>query len=144
MYLQELILHQNTRDICHHTLLTEADNSTIEIGAFLQLHTFHDDIIQQLKAESCSLMGFGGLVYHGLDKRVIQFLFIGDGIEVIGILGVGLGNDFDGVFLCLLGKNRIAVDVITSNLTLGILRLLWLGGGSEVAVAGRWIHNPLQ
>ena len=138
MNLQEFILHQNTRDVCHHSLLSEACHSAIEVGAFLQLHALDDDIIQQFEAESGSLMGFGGLVYHGLNQRIIQFLFVSHGIEIVCILGVSLGDNSYRVLLWLLvGIDGIAIDIIAGNLTttirIGLVLGITIGSVSIIA-----------
>ena len=101
MDLQKLILHQNIRDVCHHSLLSETSHSAVVVGAFLQFHAHYDDIIQQLEAESCSLMGFGGLVNHGLNQRVIELFIISNGIEAFCMGIISLGNNGYGVFLGL-------------------------------------------
>ena len=70
-------------------------------------------------------MGFGGLVYHGLDERVFLLLCVCHGIETVRIVILCLGDYFYGVFLRLLTDiDGIAVDVIAGYLPIGIR--IWL------------------
>ena len=67
-------------------------------------------------------MGLGGLVYHGLDKRSIEFFFIDNGIKALTVAVLCLDDDGYRVFLRLLGIDRITIDVIAGNLASRILR----------------------
>ena len=66
-------------------------------------------------------MGFGGLVYHGLNQWVIEFFIISNGIETFRMGVISLGNNGYGVFLWLLVRHdRIAVDIIACYLGIRI------------------------
>ena len=80
--------------------MAEACHRAVKVGAFLQLQILDGDVIEQLEAQTGSLMGFRGLVNHRLDKGLVDLVLLTDSVELVCI---GVADLMDQLSLVLLG-----------------------------------------
>ena len=110
--LDELVADEDVGDAGHDTLLSEARDDAVEVGAFLEADALDDHVVEELEAEPSALTCLGGLVNHRLDKRLVDILGTGHGVELLAVVLLDFLDDLGFLFFLafLLGVAGERVD----------------------------------
>jgi hypothetical protein len=110
--LDELVADKDAGDARLDTLLSEAGDDAVEVGAFLQADALHGHVVEELEAESGALTCLGRAVYHRLDERLVDILGTGNGVELLGVVLLDFLDNLGLLFLLafLLGVAGERVD----------------------------------